>query len=141
MASRNHHHWLDNPVWVLAFFKSFLHSFLFNAKFFQLFSPKSLISWYTLSPHLNLGLQAAFKRPGLIQGQYIPLSKSFDLLPFRFKKVRPAVAFSDLVTICFLRSGGVSPMPSPQSGRPDLRIYVPRRQGGSPIPPGTGFSF
>jgi hypothetical protein len=39
LLGRHHHHWLDSPVWALAFFKSFLHSSLFNAKFFQFFSP------------------------------------------------------------------------------------------------------
>jgi hypothetical protein len=39
----------------------------------------------------------------------------------------------------FLWCGVVSPTPNPQPGRPGLRIYDPRRQGGPAIPPGTGW--
>jgi hypothetical protein len=54
-SGATHHHWLDSPVWALAFYKTFLHTSLFNVKFFQFLSPKSLISWSTPPPNLNLG--------------------------------------------------------------------------------------
>jgi hypothetical protein len=60
------HHWLESPVWALAFFKSFLHSALFNAKFFQFLFPKSLISWSTLSPHLWVGMGIQFSNPLIV---------------------------------------------------------------------------
>jgi hypothetical protein len=41
----------------------------------------------------------------------------------------------------FFRGGVVSSTPNPQPGGPGLRIYVPWRQGGPAIPPGTGFPF
>jgi hypothetical protein len=41
----------------------------------------------------------------------------------------------------FLQGKVVSPMPSPHPGGPDLCIYIPQRQGGAVIPPGTGYPF
>jgi hypothetical protein len=37
----HNHHRLESPAWALAFFKSFPHSFLFNAKFLYSSLPKS----------------------------------------------------------------------------------------------------
>jgi hypothetical protein len=41
------------------------------------------------------------------------------------------------LTITFLRGWIVTPAPNPQPGGQGLRIYDPRRQSGSAIPPGT----
>jgi hypothetical protein len=43
------------------------------------------------------------------------------------------------VTITFLQGWIVSPAPNPQPGGLGLRIYDPRRQGGSALPPRTGY--
>jgi hypothetical protein len=42
----HHHHWLDSPWWVLAFFRSFAHSSLSRATFFQFYP--------SYTPHLFL---------------------------------------------------------------------------------------
>jgi hypothetical protein len=42
--------------------------------------------------------------------------------------------FWGFLTITFLQGWIVSPAPNPQPGRPGLRIYDPRRQGGPAIP-------
>jgi hypothetical protein len=51
----------------------------------------------------------------------------------------PGLPFWGFVTIAFLRGSIVSPTPNPQPGGPGLRIYDPRGQGGTAIPPGTGY--
>jgi hypothetical protein len=55
----------------------------------------------------------------------------------------PGLPFWGFVTITFLHGWIVSPAPNPEPGGPGLRIYDPRRQGGTAIPPqapGTHFS-
>jgi hypothetical protein len=49
--------------------------------------------------------------------------------------------FWGFVTVTFLQGCFVSPAPNPQPGRPGLRIYDLRRQGGPAIPPVTGDQF
>jgi hypothetical protein len=46
-----------------------------------------------------------------------------------------------LLTVDFFQGGVVSPTPNPQSGEPDLHIYIPWRLGGPVIPPGTEYPF
>jgi hypothetical protein len=41
----------------------------------------------------------------------------------------------------FLQGRVVSPTPDPHPGLPGLCIYIPQRQGGPVIPPGTGYPF
>jgi hypothetical protein len=41
----------------------------------------------------------------------------------------------------FLQARVVSPTPNPHPGGPSLCIYIPQRQGGPVIPPGTGYPF
>jgi hypothetical protein len=43
------------------------------------------------------------------------------------------------LTVDFFRGGVVSPTPNPQPGGPGLHIYIPWRQGGPVIPPGTEY--
>jgi hypothetical protein len=45
------------------------------------------------------------------------------------------------ITNDFLQGGVVSPTPNTQPGGPGLRIYIPWRQDGPAIPPGTGYPF
>jgi len=52
----HHHHWLDSPCLVLAFFISFAHSSLSRATFFQFLTSNILVSWSTPSSHRNFGL-------------------------------------------------------------------------------------
>ena len=40
----HHHHWLDSPWWTLAFLRSFAHSSLLRAAFFQLLTPSIRVS-------------------------------------------------------------------------------------------------
>jgi hypothetical protein len=53
----------------------------------------------------------------------------------------PRFPFCGFITITFLRVRIVSPAPNPQPRGPGLRIYDPRTQGGTAIPPGTGYPF
>jgi len=41
----------------------------------------------------------------------------------------------------FLQGWVVSPTPNPHPGGPGPCIYIPQRQGGPVIPPGTGYPF
>jgi hypothetical protein len=41
--NHHHHHWLDSPRWALAFLRSFAHSSLLRATFFQFLTPNILI--------------------------------------------------------------------------------------------------
>ena len=40
----HHHHWLKSPWWTLAFLRSFAHSSLLRAAFFQLLTPSICVS-------------------------------------------------------------------------------------------------
>jgi hypothetical protein len=53
----------------------------------------------------------------------------------------PGLPFWGFVTITLLRGWIVSSAPNPQPGRPSLRIYDPRTQGGPAVPPGSGYPF
>jgi hypothetical protein len=52
----HHHHWLDSPWWAVAFLRSFAHSSLLRATFFQFLTSSILISWSTPSSHHNFSL-------------------------------------------------------------------------------------
>jgi hypothetical protein len=113
-------------VWALAFFKSFIHSSLFNAKFFQFLSHKSLISWCTLSPppHLhNLDLP--------IPLFLLALNRSVRLLFF----------FSDLVTICFYGVGLLDPRPTPKLEHQASEFMSPGDRVAQLHPRALGFPF
>jgi hypothetical protein len=56
-------------------------------------------------------------------------------------KSGPGLPFWVFATITFIRDWIVSPAPNSQPGGPGLRIYVPQRQGGPAMPPGTGYPF
>ena len=62
----HHHHWLDSPWWSLAFLRSFAHSSLLRANFFQFLTPNILISWSTPSSHRNFGLPPLLAPSGLV---------------------------------------------------------------------------
>ena len=44
LRHHHHHHWLDSPWWTLAFLRSFAHSSLLRAAFFQLLTPSIRVS-------------------------------------------------------------------------------------------------
>jgi hypothetical protein len=58
-SNHHHHHWLDSPVWTLVFFKSFFHSSLFNAKFFQFLSPNFRLNRPSCTPRHWVSLLVA----------------------------------------------------------------------------------
>jgi len=62
----HHHHWLDSPWWTLAFLRSFAHSFLSRATFFQFLTSNILTSWSTPSSHRNFGLPTLLTVSGLV---------------------------------------------------------------------------
>jgi len=51
----HHHHWLDSPWRALAFLRSFAHSSLSRATFFQFLTSNIPMSWSTPSSHRNFG--------------------------------------------------------------------------------------
>ena len=62
----HYHHWPDSPWWDLAFFRSFAHSSLSRATFFQFLTSNVLISWSTPSSHRNFGLPTLLTPSGLV---------------------------------------------------------------------------
>jgi hypothetical protein len=72
-----------------------------------------------------------------------PSSKASSILPhfMLLNRFIWLLLFRPHKSLFFLQGGVVSPTPNPQPGGPGLRIYVPWRQGGPAVPPGTGFLF
>ena len=62
----HHHHWLDSPWWALAFCRSFAHSSLSRATFFQFLTSNVLISWSTPSSHRSFRLLTLLTPIGLV---------------------------------------------------------------------------
>jgi hypothetical protein len=68
----------------------------------------------------------------------LPPEPSFDLgllHKIRLNFLEASQQFS------FLQGRVVSPTPNPQPGGPGLCTYIPQRQGGPVIPPGSGYPF
>jgi hypothetical protein len=65
---RNHHNhnWLDSPWWALAFLKSFAHSSLPRATFFQFLTSNILMYCSTPSYHRSFGLPTLLTPFGLV---------------------------------------------------------------------------
>ena len=66
MFHHHHHHWLDSSWWTLAFLRSFAHSSLLRANFFQFLTPNILISWSKPSSYRSFGLPALLAPFGLV---------------------------------------------------------------------------
>ena len=62
----HHHHWLDSPWCALSFLRSFAHSSLSRATFFQFLTSNILISWSIPSSHRNFGFPALLTPSGLV---------------------------------------------------------------------------
>ena len=62
----HHHHWFDSPLWAPAFLRSFAHSSLSRANFFQFLTPNILMFWSTPSTHRNFSLPSFLAPSGLV---------------------------------------------------------------------------
>ena len=66
LITNHNHHWLDSPWWALAFLRSFAHSYLSRATFFQFLTSNILIHWWTPSSHRNFGLPTLLTPSGFV---------------------------------------------------------------------------
>ena len=71
------HHWLDSPWWILAFLRSFAHSPLSRAAFFQFLTPSIRVSWSTPFSHRNFGLPTLLVPSGWVLNIFL---RVFSLL-------------------------------------------------------------
>jgi len=108
----HHHHWLDNPWWALAFLtlilltwkirwapnnnskwqmgfnsafkglRSFAHSSLSRATFFQFLTSNILISWSTPSSHRSFGLPTLLTPSGLVFNFFKVLQGEHKVFPW-----------------------------------------------------------
>ena len=73
----HNHLLLDSPWWALAFLRSFAHSSLLRATFFQFLTPNILMSWSTPSSHRSFGLPALLTPSGLVLNIFLIVLSSF----------------------------------------------------------------